>query len=143
MKQFEYIQILRAAHEVQSKINLSDEDLVMLDMLRKLHKKYQDELEQWLIYPNYNIFDKFKKARLTVDDIVEFCKQYEIRYVFSKIPTDSWTNFRARFDKTRDFCRYYIEDVEVTKLVCFSKPPKEDKDIDIEMGDREIEDLEL
>lgn len=143
MNKHEYIQLSLYSINTLSKIGITEDELLIFYELSLVHKKYQKELEEWLIYPNYNIFGKFSKARGYVNDIIEFCKNYDIEYSFEKIDTNNWNSFRERFNKTRDFVRYHYKGTEITKCIYFIKPAKEKDDIHIDIMDNDEDILNL
>lgn len=124
MKQFEYIQLVQVAQEFDK---FPVELLYVFTELITYHKKYQDELEYFLIYPNMNKNDGFKKARSHAEDIVSLCKTHGIKWEFEKVNIEDWVEFKNKFSKSRQFVKYFFQGFDITKFIVFIKPKKADE----------------
>lgn len=124
MKQYEYIQLVQVAQEFEK---FPIELLYVFEELVGYHKKFQDEMEYFLVYPNMNMNDGFKKARSHAEDIVSLCKTHNIRFEFEKFNKENWTEFKNKFSKSRQFVKYYFQEFDITNFIVFVKPKKADE----------------
>lgn len=80
--------------------------------IKKSHQKFQGEIEYLKIYPHH---DK-KNIDIFKNQLIQLCEQYKIKYQF--------TYEKSAWYSQNIFVRYWINDIEITKLVSFSKQIK-------------------
>lgn len=124
MKQFEYIQLVQIAQEFDK---FPIELLYVFTELIKYHKKYQDEMEHYLSYPNKNINGGFEKAKGHAEDIISLCKTHNIKWEFEKIDTENWADFHTKFKNSKQFVKYYFQTFNITKFIVFVQSNKPDE----------------
>lgn len=144
MNTWEYIKVSQAFN--MCSIKFSTEELYIIDEVRKLHKKYQSELEDWLIYPNKLETRGNKKMQALAKDIKDFCEDNEIKAIFESLKDMDWSTFRRKFSDTKEFVRYNYKGIYITDLIVILKPDKQvDIDLrpDTQLNSEEIEELDL
>lgn len=123
-----YIQAVRST-SLAMKNGLSAEDiekiLGYIDQIRRVHSKYQKELEYRLVDPFYHEYkypDHSEKDKMNFEgmqrDIKEACISGEIRYRLLEIPP-GWSEYRNQFGKSKIFASYYYKDINITDMIVF------------------------
>lgn len=144
MNSWEYIKVAEVFNN--SPIKFSTEELYIIDEVRKLHKKYQSELEDWLVYPNKLLTRGNKKMQALAKDIKDFCEDNGVKAIFENLKDMDWSTFRRRFADTKDFVQYHFKGANITSAVAIIKPEKQiDVDLrpDVNLSSEEIGELEL
>lgn len=126
MKTNEFIQTCLNATWIGQKIKLS-EIILQIDELRKLHVRFQHQAEYFIVDPNsFEREEEKLKIRNTAEEIKQFAIEHNIQTNFEKFGSDH-TSFRNKFKDTKQFVRYFYENVEITNLIVFVEKKVERK----------------
>lgn len=118
----EYRNMFIAVQELNLKdIWLDDDEINVLDEIRRTNIKYKKEIDYLAVYPRHNI----KKAEGYIKDIEEDCKKVHIRFEIIKLRRakhmDSDTQEAYRVDEFAYqegiHIRFYKQDLDLTYLI--------------------------
>lgn len=129
---------LTVSGELSNKINSVEGWLEKLIDIRSLHKKISKELEEIIMYPNYDTYEKHGMVngkdyiRSLCLEQIEQCKELGISVVFTKKGTIEF--------KKKVFAYYKLNGKDINGLIYYNKKLKIKEE---EISEEGIENLEL
>lgn len=121
----EYIQTALSAIQINRKLPDLYNVLSLFDEIRKLHSKYQNEIEYYFSDPNSYEQQKTRDEILRrAIEIKQICNENNIQVIFNKLP-ESWVDFKKQFRETKQFATYIYKQCNVTDLIVYINNKKE------------------
>ncbi len=124
----EYIQILGITQDLYSVgLNLTDEQVEVLDEVRKMYKKYKAELDYLVVYPRHGI----EEAQLYANEILTLCRANDIEFEFGKLDRAEIydvddEDFKAEgytvpwdLQESRKYITFKKNTIDITELLAF------------------------
>lgn len=121
----DFIQTVRCTLNLSKNSNEILEILPYIDEVRKLHKRFQNELEYLLLDPTtYESINQKEKINKYTREIKENCNIVSINCIFFKLPVDHMS-FSKTFRSKKCFSKYYYQNIDITGLISYPKNKKE------------------
>lgn len=121
----DFIQTVKCSLNLSKNSNEILEILTYIDEVRKLHKRFQNELEYLLLDPiTYESINQKEKINKSAKEIKENCNSVNIECNFFKLSSDHMS-FSKTFRSKKCFAKYYYQNIDITGLISYPKNKKE------------------